>query len=319
MKNIKVLILPKFEIGTMDSKEIGEAKFFYEEYFKDSEKYNIKGCPNMLYVKDNLAMMVVGEGKANVAMSLSILFSDARFNFDEAYVISTGCCGSATVDTVMGDVFVVTDVCDLDFGHTADIRDIFKESKTFGEEERRTPTWFYDNAFDAYGHFRLNETLVDKIYESTKNIKLESTEKTRKFMEYTFDNADWIKREPKVIKGTTVTSDNYWKGYYGENNARLVAKTYNCSSPYVSSEMEDSAIAQVMYRFNRLDRLIVTRVSVNFDVFVKGSSPQALWGYNLDAVDLLISDNSEETADIFVTAMQNNFKVNKVIIDMLLQ
>ena len=33
------------------------------------------------------------------------VLSDARFDFSDAYIISTGCAGSAMESTVMGDIF----------------------------------------------------------------------------------------------------------------------------------------------------------------------------------------------------------------------
>ena len=66
-------------------------------------------------------------------------------------------------------------------------------------------------------------------------------------------------------------------------------------------------------RLGMLDRYIVIRDSVNTDAFMNGASPESLWDPNF--VDSLASDESVESADIFATAMENNFKVGKVVID----
>ena len=40
---VKVLILPKFEIGQLSGDFPGEAQYYYEAYVKDGEEYDIKG------------------------------------------------------------------------------------------------------------------------------------------------------------------------------------------------------------------------------------------------------------------------------------
>ena len=65
-----------------------------------------------------------------------------------------------------------------------------------------------------------------------------------------------------------------------------------------------------------LDRLIMIRDSVNMDVFMLGATPESLWG---DAeATTLASEENVEAADIFMTAMINNFNVGRIIIDQIL-
>ena len=65
-----------------------------------------------------------------------------------------------------------------------------------------------------------------------------------------------------------------------------------------------------------LDRFIVIRDSVNMDVFMNGASPESLWDPNFD--ESLASDDSVEAADIFATAMENDYKVGSVVINAIL-
>lgn len=178
---VKVLILPKFESGDMAGDFPGEAQYDYESYCDGGEEYSIVGGfeENKLYVKDGVALYVTGMGKVNTALSLQAILLDARFDFSNAYVLSTGCAGSAYEYGVMGDVFVITAAIDCDLGHHADIRD-----------------------------------------------------------------------------------------------------------------------------------------SVNMDVFMNGATPENLWDPNFE--DSLASDESIESADIFATAMENNFKVGSVVIEAIL-
>ena len=304
---IKALILPKFESGEMAGDFPGEAQYYYEGYCEGGESYDIVGCPNPLYVKDGVALCVTGMGKVNSAMTLQAILMDDRFDFSNAYIISTGCAGSAVEYGVMGDVFVITATIDFDLGHHADARDLTTDLAT---------TWFHDESYDDASAKLLNQELCEKVFNLVKDVQIETTEKTRAFMAATFDNADWAIRDPKVLRGTTVTADNYWKGMHDHANALLMTKTYGCPDPYALTEMEDHAMSVVLDRLGMLDRYIIIRDSVNTDVFMNGASPESLWDPNF--VDSLASESSVESADIFATAMKNNFTVGHVVIDAIL-
>ncbi|MEI3406025.1 MAG: hypothetical protein V8Q79_05435 [Christensenellales bacterium] len=303
---IKALILPKFESGEMAGDFPGEAQYYYEGYCMGGEEYDIVGGfeGNKLYVKDGIALYVTGMGKVNTALSLQAVLMDNRFDFSNAYIISTGCAGSAIEYGVMGDVFVITATVDFDLGHHADPRELADANGT---------TWYHDASYDSASYKILNQELCDKVYNLVKDVKIETTEETRAFMAAAFDNAEWATRDPMVLRGTTVTGDNYWKGEHDHMNALLMNETYGCPDPYALTEMEDNALAVVLDRLGMLDRYIIIRDSVNTDAFMNGASPESLWDPNF--VDSLASDESVESADIFATAMENNFKVGKVVID----
>ena len=118
------------------------------------------------------------------------------------------------------------------------------------------------------------------------------------------------------MRGTSVTSDNFWKGRYDHQNALLITDTYSCSDPYAITEMEDIAVEQAVKRVGMLDRLIILRAGVNMDVFPDGVTPEKLWGPVSE--DDIASGDSMESVDIFETAMHNCFSVGKVLIDAVL-
>ena len=62
---VRVLILPKFEIGEMSGDAPGQAQFYYDEYLKGGDVYEIEGATDeaVLYYKNGVAMCVTGEGK----------------------------------------------------------------------------------------------------------------------------------------------------------------------------------------------------------------------------------------------------------------
>ena len=301
---VKVLILPKFEIGDLSGDFPGEAQYYYEAYVKDGEEYDIKGGfeNNKLYVKDGVALYLTGMGKVNSAMSLQAVLSDNRFDFSDCYFLSTGCAGSSREYTVMGYVFVITACIDFDLGHHADPREM---------KDIEATTWYHDEGYDSASYKLLNQDLTNRVYELVKDTELSTTEKTKRVMARTFDNAQWATRDPKVQKGTTVTGDNYWKGEHDEANALLMTKTYGAPDPYALTEMEDIALAVVLDRYNLLDKYIVIRDSVNMDIFMYGSTPESLWSID----DSLASDDSVESADIFATARKNNFLVGSQVVD----
>lgn len=306
---IKVLVLPKFESGDMSGDFPGEAQYYFEGYCQGGDAYDIKGGfeGNKLFVKDGVALYVTGMGKVNAAMSLAAILQDPRFDCSEAYVLSVGCAGSAYGYGVMGDVFVITAAVDYDLGHHADYRDMPPEATT---------TWFHDSGYDNASVKFLDPELMDKVYGLVKDVEISTTPRTKNFMAATFDDAAWAVREPQVLRGTTVTGDNYWKGMYGHQNAKLMAKTYNCPDPYALTEMEDVALAVVLDRLGMLDKYIIIRDSVNMDVFMNGATPASLW--DPDFNESLASDSNIESADIFKTAMLNNYKVGSVVIDAIL-
>ena len=303
---IKALILPKFEAGDLAGDFPGEAQYYYEAYCQGGEEYDIKGGmdQNKLFIKDGIAMYITGMGKVNTALSLNAVLLDSRFDFSNTYVISTGCAGSAYEYGVMGDVFVITAVMDFDLGHHADIRDM---------AEGATTTWFHDPSYDSSSHKILNPELMDKVYNLVKDVKIETTEKTKAFMAAAFDNAEWAIRDPQVLRGTGVSGDNYWKGPHDHANVQLMVETYKCPDPYAVTEMEDVALGVVLDRLGMLDKYIIIRDSVNMDMFMNGATPESLWDPTHD--ETLASEDNIEAADIFATAMENNFKVGKVIID----
>ena len=303
---VQVLILPKFEKGEMEGDFPGEAQYFYEEYLAGGDAYDIEGCPeaNKLYYKDGIALCLTGEGKVAAALTTSSVLSDKRFDFSDAYILSVGCGGAAEGYGILGDVFVITAAVDYDLGHHADPREASGGSET---------TWYHEEVYDDSAVIRLDQSLTDRVFEKVKNVPLKTTEQSLKFLRKEYPGEEMDSLQPQVMRGTSVTGDNYWKGRYGHQNALLMAETYDCRDPFAISEMEDVAVGQAVKRCGLLQRLIVLRVGVNMDVFPAGVTPEMLWGKKSD--DELASDESMESIDIFETAMENCFNTSKVLID----
>lgn len=309
-KRVKVLILPKFEVAGMEGDFPGEAQLFYENYLLGGEENEIRGCPGSvkLYYKDGVAMCPVGMGKVASALNTSAVLSDERFDYSDAYILSVGCGGAAEGYGIFGDVFVISSCVDFDLGHKADPREMTSGSDT---------TWFHDESYDSSAVVRLDSQLVDRAYSLVKNIDLATTEKSVSYLNREYPGEEWADRAPMVLRGTSVTADNFWKGKYDHENAKLVTETYDCADPYAITEMEDEAVGLAVQSAGMLDRLIVLRVGVNLDVFPSGVTPELLWGLETD--DHIASDESEESVDVFETAMHNCFIVGQAIIEAVLE
>lgn len=254
---VKVLILPKFEVGEMSEDFPGEAQCFYEEYVEGGDAYIVDGCPDTdkLYYKDGVALFLAGQGKVNAALNTAAVLSDQRFDYSDAYIISVGCGGAAEGYGILGDVFVNTAAVDFDLGHQADSRDVGSNSST---------TWFHDMKFDSSAVVKLDRELMDRVFGLLKNVELKTTEQAVNFLDKEYHGQSWSKREPQVLRGTSVTADNYWKGRYDHQNALLVAKTYGCEDPFSISEMEDVAVGQAVSRFGMLDRFIILKPETKY-------------------------------------------------------
>ena len=308
---IKALILPHFEIGEMYGDAAGEAQLYYEEYLMQSEEYEIPGGYKLYYNKENgVALSVTGSGKVNTAACLTAILCDKRFEFDEAYIIGVGCGGGDINYSVLGDVCLMTSAVDFDLGHTADIRDLTVEGNT--------RLWYHDKTYDDVSHKHFNRELIDRAYSLTKSTKLETTEFTEKFMRENFPGVPTIKRKPRVIRGTVVSGDNYWKGKHSHEKCQQIVDCYGCAFPFAITEMEDVVIADVAAKFSMLDRVIIIRVNVNTDIFKPGETPELLWDTE-ETYSEKVGQENTETLDIFPVAMENHFRVGKIIIDAIIE
>lgn len=308
--HIKVLILSKFEVDDYFGDFPGEAQFYHEYYLEDDTTYEIPGGMegSRLHVSGEVALYVTGMGKVNAALSTMAVLSDDRFDFSDAYILSTGCAGGATGFSVMGDVVVVSAAVDYDLGHHADIRDLAAQA---------SGTWFHDPDYDSAAVVMLNPDLTERAFELVKDLPMATTQNTRNYMRTAFNGAEWAVRDPKVLRGTTVTGDNYWKGSYDHANALQMVQTYSCPDPFATTEMEEIGVCLAARRMGMLNRLIILRGVVNMDTFLLGATPEKLWDPQAE-LTVATEEENIESVDIFITEMANIFSVGSTIIDAIL-
>jgi len=310
---VKVLILPKFETGELTGDELGEAQLTYENYImgENEQHYELANGKTLYFNPDNgIAMAITESGKTIASSTFVSILLDSRFDFSESWFLGIGCSGASTGVSTIGDITVCAEVVDGDLGHMAGYSD-------YENPDARESFWYHDASYDNNSHVVLNQDLVQKVYELTKDVPLRTTEMTQTILERNFPGEEWANRDPKVIIGTHLTADNFWKGKGYHKQSNYVAKTYGTIYPYTTSEMEDAALAVVAKDFGILDRLILLRAQVNLDVFLDNQTPDELWGEGY-AYNDAVKDVNQETLDIFEPAMHNMFDVEKIVVDAML-
>lgn len=268
---MKSIILVPY-VASSESIEIptAEAKFLFEEYFRDSSYKQVlgKGLEGRLYINGDVGLYIIGEGKTNASMYATALLSNNEFDFSDTKFILFGCCGCARDVGVVGDIYLVAETVDYELGHHADAREI---------EGDANHTWYPNQSFSRYGHVDLRNDFYDSVWELIKDEKAISTQDAKEYMSKTFGNNDWAIRNPKIMKVTSVTADSYWKGNHDHQNAKYIVDYYKCKHPFAATDMEDIAIAQVFCNYNITDKLLILRFAVNTDVFMIDQSPETIW------------------------------------------
>ena len=311
--SLRVIIVPKFEIGEMTGDFPGEAQLFYERYCSGCIETEIPHMPSTghFYVnEEGVGILVTGSGKTAAGLSLMALLSDESYDCSDAYIVSVGCGGGNSEDTALGDIVVVTTTCDYDLGHHAD-------SSEMADPENLV-TWFPEEGLTEQAYRMFNPELYEAVYEMIKDCPLQTTELTKQILSDSYAEPEKTEREPIVMKGTALSGDNYWKGRYDHENAKYITEYYEVPDPYAVTEMEEIAIAHAAECFDMLDRVISLRVIVNIDLFLGKETPESLWTDN-DTYSERVSEENNETLDIFEPAMHNLFDVSGIVIDALLE
>ncbi len=308
---VKVLIVPKFEIGNIEGGFPGEAQLFYEHYCAGCRELIIPHMPpsaHFRYNKENaVGLLLTGAGKTAAGLSMMALLSAKDYDFSDTVIISVGCAGGSTGTCVYGDVVLVTAACDLELGHHTGRLEL--------QDPARGLTWFPDDtSFLDYKCKMLNPELYEKAYSLVKDCPLRTTEKSKQVLAENFPGKQWAERAPRVLKGTAVTADSYWKGREDHDNAAAAAEHYRCPDKYAVSDMEEIALMNAAACFGLQDRVVSIRVVVNLDTFLKGESPELLWNKDQD-YDKKLSEDNSETLDIFRPGMENLFDVGRILID----
>jgi purine nucleoside permease len=306
---LRVIIIPKFEVGEMSGDFPGEAQLFYEKYCPGCEEIDIPHMPQTAHFylndKSGVGILVTDSGKTAAGLSLMAVLSSELYDYSDTRIVSVGCGGGSAGNCTLGDVILVTAACDYDLGQHVDAHEKKSSSHVM---------WFPDDSYAEYAYKTLNADLCEKTYEMIKDCPLRTTEEAKAVMRENFGDYEEENILPAVRKGTALTGDDFWKGIYGHATADFIADYYGCPDPYSVTEMEEIAVANTAECFDLLDRLISLRVIVNMDVFLNGETPESTWGEYKSFSEKIENENTE-TLDIFEPAMHNLFDASSIVID----
>jgi len=305
--SIKALVIPHFEIGELAGDDPGEAQFVYEKYLTNAQTFTLAN-EQTLYLdkKTGIALCLSGLGKTAMSSCLATVLGDSRFDFSETYLIIGGCGGGNTDYVTFGDVCLSTAAVDYDFGHSIDS----SEAGPSGN------TWFPDSGMAEASVKFANPQLMDRAYSIISTIKLDTNNSVREKLQIIMPENQIVKRDCSVVRGTSMTSDNYWKGLFEHNLAIRKTAYYECPDTYAVAEMEDVSALTVAEQYGMLDKTIVLRVVTNADVFLYGTTPEFLWQTQNSIADG--PENSGLSSEVFSTAMSNLGKIEVALIEAIL-
>ena len=288
---VKVLVMAMFEVGENTGDFAGEFQHWYEGYLSEGQSYEVIGAPYPLFVAESgVAGLVTGIGKAQAAATLTAILKDPRFDFSDAYFLTSGCAGASPERSTLGSVVWCDAVVDYELGHS------WKQSDGAPGE----PVFMVMDDLREAGYIPLNRALAQKAYELTKSVELADDEKAVAYRAlYPHEAA---KAAPSVQMGVSVTGDAYWHGQGSSETADYICDQYGAGT-YMVTQMEDSAFAAVLRSFGYLNRYLVVRDVVNFDRPHPGQT---------------VKESLAASSGGFSIGMINGFKVGSIVVDHIL-
>ena len=284
----KVLVFAMFEVGANTGDFAGEFQHWFDRYFKDATSVSVRGAFAPVYCSPSgVCGTVVGVGKANAAASLTAILSDPRFDVSSTYFLTSGCAGTPPDRGTLGSVFWSDCIVDYDLGQRWSPLDVTEKGPVF-------------QPLEAAGKgivLRLDPVLTEWAHRLSRNAPLEDAVDAALYrLRYREKQAH---RKPFVGVGTTVCSDTWWHGHTLSREADYLCALYKAGT-YVSTQMEDSAVALVLQRHGMLGRYMIARDIVNFDRPYEGQTPK----------ESLAARNGA-----FSIGMKNGFLVGAAVVD----
>ncbi|MFD0856097.1 purine nucleoside permease, partial [Actinomadura adrarensis] len=169
-----------------------------------------------------------------------------------AYFITAGIAGTSPDTGTLGFAAWARWLVDFDLGH-----------HVLPEEAPEIPHGYLPMDDAGTNVYRLNEKLVRKAYELTKDLKLTDSEDA---IANRAKYPQQVGKKPFVAMCDTVTGDNFWGGKKMSQRAEYIMglKTQN-QGRYCTTQMEDNATATVLARHGYLQRYLSVRTASDFD------------------------------------------------------
>ncbi|MFA3791182.1 purine nucleoside permease [Aliiglaciecola sp. SL4] len=250
---VKVFIAAMFEIGENSGDKAGEFQHWFELYFKNNKPISVKGAHRPVFCNsDGVCGSVLGMGKVASSASMQAILLSPQFNFTNAYYILSGVGGTPPSKGTIGDVSWATWLIDYDLGHR------WKAN----EGKKGEPTFMPRKGYEDIRRYQLNPKLVKWSLLLSDSVKLIDSPSAKAYrMRYPQAAA---RRSPSITTGTHITGDTFFHGPGLSQQAQYISELYGADD-YMITEMEATALAQVLSRTVGTNRVMSLRGAVNFD------------------------------------------------------
>ncbi|GAB2678367.1 hypothetical protein GCM10027170_05220 [Aliiglaciecola aliphaticivorans] len=250
---VKVFVAAMFEIGKNSGDKAGEFQHWYKRYFKDSTPLHVKGAQSPVFCNsDGVCGSVLGMGKVASSASMQAILLSPHFDFTQAYYVLSGVGGTPPSKGTIGDVSWATWLIDYDLGHR------WKAN----EGKKGEPTFMPRKGYEDIRRYQLNAKLVQWCLSLSQSVELTDSQSAMTYrMRYPQTEA---RRSPSITTGTHVTGDTFFHGPGLSQQAQYISKLYGADD-YIITEMEATALAQVLSRTVGTNRVMSLRGAVNFD------------------------------------------------------
>ena len=282
---VRAVVVTMFEHGAPIGDRPGEMQLWIERYpFSQTLPFR-GGVRPLWYSQDGVLLICTGGGIANATASILALGVDERFDFSEAYWVVAGIAGGDPLDVSLGSAVWARQVVDGDLAYEIDAREIPEDwpygllplgaTRPVRPGESIGDGWSVDTV-----SFQLNEALVTRIYEATKNIRLPVSDSAEKHGAL-YEGYPRAQEAPRVRLGDTLAASTYWHGEKLNEWANdWVVVQSDASKNFMTSNMEDSGTLTAIRRLDQmgradLDRVLVLRTVSNFTMPPPGKS--AAW------------------------------------------
>jgi purine nucleoside permease len=250
---VKVFVAAMFEIGKNSGDRAGEFQHWYERYWMDAAPVETRGALNPVYCNpDGVCGAVLGMGKVASSSSMQAILLSPKLDFARAYFILSGVAGTPPARGTIGEVVWATWLVDYDLGHrwAAD------------EVPPNEPLFMPRKGYESIRVYHLNPALVSWAMRLSADTALNDSGAAKAYRERYPQAA--ARMAPYVASGTHMTGDTFFHGPGMSAQAQYIAKLYGADD-YVITEMEGTAITQVIARQYGTTRVMALRGAVNFD------------------------------------------------------
>lgn len=250
---VKVFVGAMFEIGKNTGDKAGEFQYWYQRYFKRSQALSIRGASAPVYCNDDgVCGAVLGMGKVASSASMQAILLNPQLDFSQSYFILSGVAGIPPRVGTIGDVSWATWLVDYDLGHRWSPNEGPPGAAVFQPRK----------GYESIRVYQLNGALVQRAHQLSAPVRLASSASADAYRQrYAHKQAT---RQPRLLLGTHVTGDTFFHGPGLSLEAQYITQLYG-ADVYTMTEMEATAIAQVINRLHGTERILSLRGAVNFD------------------------------------------------------